>query len=235
MKKFVSILLLIALVCSLCATGVFAAALSPEELYEKYADVIDALEAEDFDAAFEAVSALVPEKEYEEIVLTEENFFDYFEIVVDDAHIERNSSGKIKYIYPGNLVVKVKEEYYDLLDRENSTAAFGVKAKKDLYRAKIDWKTGEIKLNDSKDDDVKKEVKKLDWFESSVNTFVDMAPNGRFYSTYFINGDVFFFKHPQYKAWISGRAEPDLDVKYYQIVYRDIEVVNLEGSLFIAK
>ena len=45
MKKFVSLCLLIALVCSLCASGVSAAALSPEELYEKYATIIDALEA----------------------------------------------------------------------------------------------------------------------------------------------------------------------------------------------
>ena len=186
------------------------------------ADLIGLIEVGNFDAAMEAVWSLKPEMEYEEIVLTEENFFDYFEFKVAEPYIERSSSGKIKYIYPGNLYVSLKEEYRELIDWENSTASFGVKAKKDLYRAKFDWETGEIKLNDSSSSDAKKAVKKLDWYESKLDTYVNMAPDGGLYYSYYIGGDSFYYKNTQYNYWTAGSAEPKTDYKYYQVVYDDI-------------
>ncbi len=235
MKKLTAFILLAALVCSLCVFAPSAAALTEEEeaLYTKYADLIELLEAEDYEAVLEAVWTMIPEPEYEEVVLTPENFYDYFEIEVAEPNIERSSSGEIKTIFPGSLYVRVKEDCYDVLDWENSHVVFGVTAKKDLYRAKIDWETGEITLGSEPDADAKKAVKKLDWFEPKVDQQIDMSET--IYSSYYIDGDAFWFKHPEYKGWSNGWAEPGMKTKFYQVVYRDIELVNLEGSLFIKK
>ena len=235
MKRLLAFILLVALACSLCVFAPSAAALSEEEeaLYAKYADLIALLESEDYEAALEAVYGMMPEPEYEEIVLTPENFFDYFEIVVAEPNIDRASSGEIKTIFPGNLYVRVKEELSEKLDWQNSHVVFGVSAKKDLYRAKIDWETGEITLGSEPDADAKKAVKKLDWFEPKVDQLIDMSE--MFYSSYYIDGDAFWFKHPEYKGWSNGWAEPGMKTKFYQVVYRDIEVVSVEGSLFLKK
>ena len=86
MKKLTAFILLIALVCSLCVFAPSAAALTEEEeaLYTKYADLIALLEAEDFNAALETVTSMMPATEFEEITLTAENFFDYFEIATEN-------------------------------------------------------------------------------------------------------------------------------------------------------
>ena len=235
MKRLLAFILLVAIVCSLCVFAPSAAALSEEEeaLYTKYADLIALLEAEDYESALGFVWDMMPAAEYEEVVLTEENFFDYFEIVPGDPYIEKTSSGEIKSIYPGGLYLALKEEFVDRLDWENSGFSVGVTAKKDLYRAKINWETGEITLGSEPDADVKKAVKKLDWFEPKVDTRVDESET--VYYSYYIDADSFYFKHPKYKAWNSGMAEPDLDTKYYQVVYRDLEISGVEGSLFIKK
>ena len=230
MKKLISVLLLIALVCTAFAGSAFALTEDEEALYAKYADLIALLEAEDYSAALDAVTAMMPEPEYEEVALTVENFFDYFEIVTADPYIERDSAGVIKTVYPGGLQLRMKEDFAKRLDWENSTLSVGITAKKDMYRAKIDFETGEITLGDSSDSDVKKAVKKLDWFESKVDTHVDGV-----YSLYTVANDPFWYKDPTYKYWNSGWAEPGVKAKYYQVVYRDIELVNLEGTLFLAK
>ena len=232
MKKLTAFILLIALVCSLCVFAPSAAALTEEQeaLYTKYADLIALLEAEDFNAALETVTSMMPATEFEEITLTAENFFDYFEIATEEPSIERNSDGSIKQIYPGWLALKLKEDFVNRLDWENSTLTVGITAKKDLYRAKIDWETGEVTLSGKSDSDVKKAVKKLDWFEPKVDVQVS-----EIYYSYYLSGDGFWFKHPTYKGWSSGFAEPDLKAKYYQVVYRDIELVSVEGTLFLAK
>lgn len=231
MKKLVSFLLLVALVCSLCAFAPSAAALSEEEeaLYTKYADLIALLEAEDFSGALDTITSMMPATEYEEIALTAENFYDYFEIVTEDPNIEKNSDGSIKQIYPGSLILKMKEDIVNRVDWENSILTVGITAKKDLYRAKIDWETGEITLGDESDSDVKKAVKKLDWFEPKVDVQVSELAYMRW-----LSGDGFWFKHPTYKGWSSGFAEPGSKTKYYQVVYRDIELVSVEGTLFLA-
>ena len=230
MKKLISVLLLIALFCTAFAGSAFALTEDEEALYAKYADLIGLLEAEDYDAALESIWSMMPATEYEEVVLTPENVLDYFDIITGEPQIEKDSSGNIKRIWPGGLLLVMKEDVINRLDWENSSLVLGVTAKKDMYRAKIDWETGEITLGDEKDSDVKKAVKKLDWFEPKVDEQIDGV-----YSMYYITSDAFWYKHPQYKSWSSGYAEPDLNAKYYQVVYTDIEVVNVEGSLFLSK
>ncbi len=233
MKKLISLCLLATLIFSLCASS--ASALTPEELVEKYALLIDALEAGDRKAAVDAYAGYQPELEYEPVDLTEENFFDYFEISTGEPHVEKKSSGKIDYIYPSSLYVSLKEEYNRLIDWQNSTASFGVQAKKTPYRAKIDFETGTVKLGDKASDDVRKAIKKLDWYESKIDTFVDLARNGSLYSSGYIGGDAFYFKNKASwgSYWTNGAAEPDTGYKYYQIVYSDYKISNVSGTLYI--
>ena len=119
MKKLVSLCLLIALVCSLCATGISAAALSPEELYEKYATVIDALEAEEYNTAYNEVWGMIPIEAFEVVELTKDNFFDYYEIVKGEPTIERASSGKIKSVTPSSFQVALKEGRQEFCPRKD--------------------------------------------------------------------------------------------------------------------
>ena len=136
MKKLISVLLLIALFCTAFAGSAFALTEDEEALYAKYADLIALMENEDYEAAYEAFQAMMPEPEYEEVVLTEENFFDYFEIVTAEPYIERDSAGVIKTVYPGGLQLRMKEDFAKRLDWENSTLSVGITAKKDMYRAR---------------------------------------------------------------------------------------------------
>ena len=103
MKRTLSAILVLALCLALCACGASAPAPTPEPtpnpselLYNKYADIIDALEAEDYDGAVEAVNAMRPAPEITEVEITMDNLWDYFEIVEDkidktDAHGELSS------------------------------------------------------------------------------------------------------------------------------------------------
>ena len=237
MKKLVSLCLLFALVCSLCVTSVSAAAVSPEELYEKYAPILDALEAEDYDAALEAIEALVPVPEYEPVEITTENFYDYFEITTSEPRSYTNPDGR-QTIQPGYLMVSPKEGVSERLNRDGSTLTIGVKAKKDLYRAKVDFETGTVTLGDKMKSDTKKEMKKsATWFESKVDTQIDVfyEMNGRTLYSSVLASDFFMFKNTEYKYWTNGPAEAGSKAKYYQVVYTDIELVNATGTIYIAK
>ena len=229
MKKFVSLCLLIALVCSLCATGVSAAALSPEELYEKYATIIDALEAEDYSTAYKEVRDMIPLEAFEAVEITKDNFFDYYEIVKDEPTIERDSSGKIKSVTPGNFLISLKEEYWDRLYGDRSSIKVRVKADKSFARAKIDWETGEITVSSKTDSDVKKALKKLEWVETKLDSSLDSV-----FSWWSVGWNTFYYKDSQYKYWTTGEAKPGLDVKYYQAVYSNVEVSEVSGTLYLA-
>ena len=110
-----------------------------------------------------------------------------------------------------------------------------MQAKKTPYRAKINFETGKVKLGDKASDDVRKAIKKLDWVESKVDTFVDLNAYGSFNSSYYINGEAFFYKDPQWSYWTNGPAEPDDGIsKYYQLEYSDYKISNVSGTLYIA-
>ncbi len=239
MKKLVSLCLLFALVCSLCVTGASAAALSPAELCEKYAPILDALEAGDYDAAIDEIEGSKPPVEYEEVVITEENFYDYFEIVTDDP-IESSYTDGTKGIRPGYLKVSVKEGVMERLDLANCSLTIGVKAKKELRRAKIDFENVTVTLGDKMDSKTRKEMRKsAPWFETKVDTQIDLfrTDGMSHYFTSVIESDFFMFKEKTSWGgyWTNGLAEAGSKVKYYQVVYTDIEVLNVSGTLSIAK
>ena len=113
MKKLISAVLLFSLCATLCAcSGVSredyddavakynALAANYEALknkVESYADVIDALEAEDYDSAIKAVTARKPVPEVTKIRITRDNLWDYFEIA-EDRQERTDANGKTIYV-----------------------------------------------------------------------------------------------------------------------------------------
>lgn len=232
MKRILSLILLLATVCSLCVFAPSAAALSGEEaeaLCEKYAPIIDALEAGDYSAALDAVWEMKPPVEYEAVEITPENFFDYFEIQQAEPEIYRYADGSIKRIWPGSLVIVMKEDVQKRVNWTDSKLKATVKGKYTLYRAKVDFETGEITLGDKMDSKTKKEFKKqASWFDLNFSRDVEGV-----FSRWHI-GDGFCYKEPKYKYWTIGYAEPGVKTKYYQPVASDIEVSKASGTLYLA-
>ena len=238
MKKLVSVLLLVAVVLSFCVTGVSASALSSEEINEKYGALINAVESGDYDAALDELDKLFPVSEdpepikeapgYETIELTTENFFDYFGLVQDDYGYDRDSSGKIKSIYPGGYSIKLKEEYRERYDwSKDEEITLGIKAKAYFHRAKINWETGEVTVSEKADKDVRKAIKK-----QGEELTLDTQITG--WNSFYIYGSSFYHKEKFYGStyWGGWNAEPGNDYKYYQEVWK-VDVVAVSGTLYL--
>ena len=144
MKKWITLLLAMAMMLSLCScvsqedydalqaqleeiSGNYAALQSEyeklepaanepsegEQLYKKYADVVDALEAEDYDLAAAAIDARRPIPEETTIEITADNWQDYFD-VVDVMTIPKNEFGKLEGEVAHTELV-LKDEYSNVM------------------------------------------------------------------------------------------------------------------------
>lgn len=116
MKKVLSILLALILVVGMIGCGGGAKeAEAPREtatptpdpailLYEKYSDIITALEEENYDRAVSLIEEMMPTPSIKEVTITTDNFFDYFEFKRINSRdlTEKDSQGSIKTL--GRLV-----------------------------------------------------------------------------------------------------------------------------------
>lgn len=116
MKRTLSAILVVILCLALCACGASAPAPTPEPtpnpgelLYNKYADIIDALEAEDYDGAAEAIEALRPAPEITEVEITMDNLWDYFEIVEKRTE-KTDAHGTVNFVWL-SCVFTLKEDF----------------------------------------------------------------------------------------------------------------------------
>ena len=121
MKRAVLAILILSLCLGLCACGqpqVIEKEVEKivEVVPEKYQDLFNALEAEDYNGAHAIITAMEPEPEtppIKEVKITTANFFDYFEYVEypePGLYIEKDSAGNVKTIScsPGYML---KREY----------------------------------------------------------------------------------------------------------------------------
>ena len=118
MKKLIALALMLILIPALCATGASAAAESgdPTEKYLKYQELLDALEAGNYDEARSMVEQMKPAPEYPpvtEVEITADNFLDYFEYVEIPEYglvLDRLSSGEPAAIFASSGYF-LKDEY----------------------------------------------------------------------------------------------------------------------------
>ena len=85
---------------------------------------------------------------------------------------------------------------------------------------------------------VKKELRKnASWFEPKVDIQIELFEeyHGQTYIGGILDSDFFWYKDSEYNSWSNGPAEPGTKAKYYQVVYTDIELVNVTGTIFLAK
>ncbi len=138
MKRTVSILLIAACCLAFCSCGGSqekslaesqaepalseSAPSKGDLLYEKYSSIIDALEEEDYQSAIAQINGLIPPPEYEEIVITADNFWDYFEYR-EEFERSIDSFGSVKTDYSRiSSGFTLKEEYNNRLAAISSVA-----------------------------------------------------------------------------------------------------------------
>ena len=170
-----------------------------------------------------------PEEEYVSglIELTPDNFFDFFQLVLSDPYIERNSKGKIKWVSPGSYRLELKPEYKDRYNYSKSDEiTIGITGTAYFHRAKIDWKTGEITISSKADKDVRKAIKK--------NHTVTLDTQVTGHSSFYVAGAYLYHREKIWKTyyWYSGSAKPGTDYKYYQSVWK-VTVENVSGSIYL--
>lgn len=133
MKRTLSAILVVVLCLALCACGASAPAPTPEPtpnpselLYNKYSAIIDALEAEDYDGAVEAVNAMRPAPKYQEIVITTSNYSEYFEVEPNLPDFRKDSFGNPEFFTIFGYV-KLKDQYFEkLVTEKESDVKFNV-------------------------------------------------------------------------------------------------------------
>lgn len=131
-----------------------------EQMYEKYKSIIDKLEGENYDGAIEEIQAMKPAPVVQEVGITAENFFDYYDIVYRENNIERDADGKITRIdkYDNVFEFKLKDEYSLDTDEDNNVE-IGVTCEYDLKKIdEVDFETGEITLNNETNDELEEKI-----------------------------------------------------------------------------
>lgn len=91
MKKLFSAVCISAVLLTGCSSGPSKG----DQMYEKYGKLIDALEAGNYEESLKAFMEYVPQPETEEVTLTKDNLFDYYELVVE-PHYDKDAHGNIK-------------------------------------------------------------------------------------------------------------------------------------------
>ena len=193
-------------------------------LYEKYSDVIDPMEAEDYDGALAAVKGRKPAPEQTTIEITADNWQDYFE-VIDVTAIPKNEFGKLDGQLPHTEIV-LKEQY-------SGANANGLRFLMDYdvvyYDTVIDTDTGECTLSEIsvRPDVIAHILSGSSERDEVVEFFVDSAePNCKYGAAYLIAGGT-------HQGNNSYDPEMPVDGGLYVPMVRNIVVKDVAGAIII--
>lgn len=236
MKRILSASLVLIMCLSLCACGASAptAAAEPlptpeptpdlvDRLYEKYADIIDALEAEDYEAATRAWEARKPAPVVTEVEITLDNLWNYFEITEYrslSADAQRNPTDVSVAYY-----LTLKEEY-ELADLDEYRTDVAVGYEFDdihtsyYYPCTMDFDT--LTCSGSEADRYKYHNSLLGYFRQNEMWIAT--------ETLHIAGISLY--------WESARCKSDQsNVNYWDTAYIDtvenFEILNASGTLYL--
>ena len=164
MKKFMALLFTIIMAASIIGCGSNTNK-EPEpsvgdQMYEKYKSIIDKIEGENYDSAIEEIQAMKPAPSVQEVEITKDNFFDYYDIVYRENNIERDSDGKITTINKWDNLFNFRlKDKYTLDSNQDNTIVIGVTSEYDLKKIEnVDFENGEITISDDNFDDYEDEI-----------------------------------------------------------------------------
>ena len=223
MKKLIALTLALVSIFALCACGETAAPAPAEpvvtekivektvevevevpvvpEEYVKYQDLIDALEAEDYESAYKFIYDMVPVPPVTEVEITSDNFFDYFELKMDfepGRYVEKDSNGKVTAFSMRSGYV-LKDEYRIATDQDHqSNIEVGVKYKQFGYvdpkkSVNIDFDNFTYKVT----------AKKADWTENMdqlVEGFLWGSEDGSVYYCVLFNASTYMTNKKNYSV-----------------------------------
>lgn len=208
-----------------------------EQMYEKYKSIITKLEGENYDGAIEEIEAMKPAPDVQEVAITPENFFDYYDISYRENSITRDSDGKIVSInkWDNEFYFALKDEYA-LDEKSDNTIVCGMTCDHDLKKIEnVDFETGEIILGDEVFDTYKNEI-----LESDINqldketTHLSLTCEGT--NTIAGSGTSFFLMGRWTKGeygWTSYYEITPDDHEGYVFVPVNIQITRTEGTLHI--
>lgn len=163
MKKYIAFLIMIIMAVSIVSCGGSDKEPEPsigDQMYEKYKSIIDKIEGENYDGAIEEIQAMKPVPVVQEVEVTKDNFFDYYDIVFWENRINRDADGKVITISRADdrFDFKLKDKY--LLDtNQDNTVEIGVTCEYDLKKIEdVDPETGEIKYGNESFDKYEDEI-----------------------------------------------------------------------------
>lgn len=111
---------------AVCAAFLFAGCSSSyskgDQMYEKYGKLIDALEAGDYDCSVRAFNEYLPQPETEEVTLTKDNLFDYYELDVD-VEYRRDDRGRVRTMLE-SVFLKLRPEFENIAVIENGHISY---------------------------------------------------------------------------------------------------------------
>lgn len=237
MKKLIAVLLVIVLACSLCACGSSA---PPEpsiadQMYEKYGSIIDKLEAENYEAAIEEITGMMPEPEETVVTITPENFYDYYELSYIERKPKMDAAGNITEMYGDQLFnFKLKEDFADLIVPDESQVEVGITFDQSLKRIEsIDWENAKLTFSKETYNDILQKINenvspKIEPSFSGTYSGKNMLSPGSYPSFLDI---AFYYYTGDFTAWRASPIEVDKDYTYYMLVPENIEIVRAEGTL----
>ena len=236
------------MVLSLCACGSSAPQeVEPsfgDQMYEKYADIIGALEEERYDDAIDAISAMKPEPEEIVVEITPENFWDYYEVVYSDSILNKDAAGNILSIWGSqDFYLALKEEYASVLVPDNPNIEVGVTADVVMKRLEsVDWNSGEYQISNENYDDMEAAYVSS-WSMNKRTAFDDISTvfsgskrlSAMIYNTDFAGGFLYQYTDNWGTYWRNGDIKPDDSYdEVYIVAPENIEIVRAEGTLVLS-
>ena len=241
MKKYIAYLITIIMAVSIISCGGTTNE-EPEpsigdQMYEKYKTIIDKLEGENYDGAIEEIQAMKPAPVVQEVKITTDNFYDYYDIVYRENNFERDSEGNITKIDKWDYLFsfRLKDEY-TLDENEDNKIVIGVTGDYDLKKIEdVDFETGKITIGEEVFSEYKDEIieSAKGWTEEDSTLLSVTCEGSKEILCNNVPGVVL-------ARWINGENRweayyditPD-DYEGYTFEPVDIQITRTEGTLHI--
>ena len=247
MKKVIATILILSLTLPLCACGASASEPTPEPtpnpaevLYEKYAGIIDALEAEDYDGAIAQISEMKPAPEIIEVTITPENILDYFDFEEGSDVLERDAEGNITSFWKSwSYGFRLKKEYQDkVLSDQSRALEVGITGHYTFRHVEsMDMKTGERVLSVETNDELFEQFKK-NYAQAHPEEGTELSASNSSTNIVYLSisgsaiNQVWAKDNTWYGGWKSMFNFPaDNGIDMFQVVLKDFEIVRADGLL----